>query len=224
MEIIPGLHQVDGVNGNCYVLVRDKLILIDTGLPRNHVKILAYIQSVLKRDPQEIQTIVLTHHHVDHSGTIPELKKVSGAQVAVHQDDVEFLTGKKSLPEPGGVIGLLLKFLYTFYPFTPIEPDIILNEGDIIAGLHCIHTPGHTPGSIYLVDHEAPVAFVGDTFIMKGATISGPPVGVTMNMPQALESVKKIALLDFDIMLCGHGEPLIPDASSKVAAFCKSLK
>ena len=33
MEIIPGIHQVDGVNGNCYIIVRDKLILIDTGLP-----------------------------------------------------------------------------------------------------------------------------------------------------------------------------------------------
>ena len=32
MEIIPGIHQVDGVNGNCYILVRDDLTDIDTGL------------------------------------------------------------------------------------------------------------------------------------------------------------------------------------------------
>jgi glyoxylase-like metal-dependent hydrolase (beta-lactamase superfamily II) len=224
MEITPGVHQVDGVNGNCYVLVQDHLVLIDTGLPRSHPKILTYIQSVLKRDPKDIKTIILTHHHVDHSGSLSELRKVSGAQVAVHVGDKEYLNGKKPLPEAGGVMGLLLKFLYTFYPFTPVEPDIILKENDIIAGMLCVHTPGHTPGSICLVDPEHRVVFVGDTLIMKGATIHGPPPGVTMNMPQALESVKKIALLDFDIMLCGHGEPLRPDASNKVAAFCKSLK
>ena len=224
MEILAGIHQVDGVNGNCYVLVRDNLVLIDTGLPRSHLKILDYIQSVLKRDPQDIETIILTHHHVDHSGTISELKKVSGARIAVHTADVGFLTGKNPLQGAGGTLGSSLKFLYTFYPFIPVDPDIILKENDFIAGLHCVHTPGHTPGSICLLDPKNRVVFVGDTLIMKGATICGPPPWVTMNMPQALESVKKIALLDFDIMLCGHGEPCRPDASKKVAAFYKSLR
>jgi hypothetical protein len=33
MEILPGIHQIDGVNGNCYILAGDGLTLIDTGLP-----------------------------------------------------------------------------------------------------------------------------------------------------------------------------------------------
>jgi hypothetical protein len=33
MEIVPGIHQVDGVNGNCFIIVRDELTIIDTGMP-----------------------------------------------------------------------------------------------------------------------------------------------------------------------------------------------
>ena len=40
MEILPQLYQVDGVQGNRYILERDGLVLIDTGLPRNSKKIL----------------------------------------------------------------------------------------------------------------------------------------------------------------------------------------
>ena len=39
MEIVPGIHQVDGVNGNCFIIVRDDLTLIDTGMPKNSAKI-----------------------------------------------------------------------------------------------------------------------------------------------------------------------------------------
>ena len=40
MEIVPGIHQIDGVNGNCFIIVRNGLTLIDTGgMPRNSAKI-----------------------------------------------------------------------------------------------------------------------------------------------------------------------------------------
>ena len=49
MEIVPGIHQVDGVNGNCFIIVRDELTIIDTGMPKNSTKIVKYIQDILKR-------------------------------------------------------------------------------------------------------------------------------------------------------------------------------
>jgi flavorubredoxin len=39
MKIVEGIHQVEGINGNVYLVEDDeKLILIDTGLPRNEKK------------------------------------------------------------------------------------------------------------------------------------------------------------------------------------------
>ena len=54
MEIVTGIHQVDGVNANCFIIVRDELTLIDTGMPRNSTKIVTYIQDILKRKPTDI--------------------------------------------------------------------------------------------------------------------------------------------------------------------------
>jgi len=65
LKIVEGIHQVKGINGNVY-LVEDgeKLILIDTGLPRSHKKIVNYIES-LGRKPTDVSMIVLTHFHID---------------------------------------------------------------------------------------------------------------------------------------------------------------
>ena len=45
MEIGPGIHKVDGVNGNCYVVELKNLIVIDTGMPGSGRKILSYIKT-----------------------------------------------------------------------------------------------------------------------------------------------------------------------------------
>jgi hydroxyacylglutathione hydrolase len=223
MEIIPGIHQVDGVNGNCYVIVRDKLILIDTGLPRNSKKIMSYIQDTLKRTPSDLSTIILTHYHIDHSGNVYELKNLSGAKVAVHEADADYVSGRKSHPAPKGGLGLLYRLLGMFFRSGFVEPDIRLKNGDTIAGLTCIHTPGHTPGSICLLDPVSKVLFAGDLLRYDGVKISGAPPQFTMDMGEAQRSIIMIAMLDFDILLSGHGIPLTSGAAEKVRNFAKSF-
>jgi glyoxylase-like metal-dependent hydrolase (beta-lactamase superfamily II) len=223
MEIIPGIHQVDGVNGNCYIIVRDKLILIDTGLPRNSKKILSYIEGTLKRTPSELSTIILTHYHIDHTGNVSELKNLSGAKVAVHEADADFISGRKPHPAPKGRLGLPFRLLGIFFKPIFVEPDIRLKNGDTIAGLTCIHTPGHTPGSTCLYDPVAKVLFAGDILKYDGEKISGAPPQFTMDMGEAQRSIKMIATLDFTILLCGHGIPLTSGAAEKVSIFAQSL-
>jgi glyoxylase-like metal-dependent hydrolase (beta-lactamase superfamily II) len=223
MEIIPGIHQVDGVNGNCYVIVRDKLILIDTGLPRNSKKIMSYIQDTLKRTPSDLSTIILTHYHIDHSGNVYELKNLSGAKVAVHEADADFVSGRKPHPAPKGGLGLLYRLLGMFFRSGFVEPDIRLKNGDTIAGLTCIHAPGHTPGSICLLDPVSKVLFAGDLLRYDGVKISGAPPQFTMDMGEAQRSIIMIAMLDFDILLSGHGIPLTSGAAEKVRNFAKSF-
>lgn len=220
MEIIPGIHQVDGVNGNCYVIARDGLTVIDTGLPGSSPKILSCIRDELRRQPSEIRTIVLTHCHIDHTGNVTALKTASGgAKVAMHEADAVYCSGKIPVPRPKGARGFLLRFLGMFMKPDVFPADILLKDGDRIDRLLCIHIPGHTPGSIGLLDEGAKVFFSGDILRLDGRTIEGPPAQFTVDMDQAGRSIQKIASLEFECMLSGHGVPLRTGASIKVREF-----
>ncbi|MGA2310032.1 MAG: MBL fold metallo-hydrolase [Candidatus Bathyarchaeia archaeon] len=224
MEIVEGIHKVDGVNANVYLIIDGgELAVVDTGMPKNAEKILDYVQRISQQS-SNISRILLTHCHVDHVGSAFELKRLTNAKVGVHEEDADFVSGKKTLPSPKGFTGVLFKAMSPFFKFKPVEPDTILQENDKVGRLTVIHTPGHTPGSVSLYDPERKVLFVGDTIRFANGKISGPQERFTLDMQQALQSVKKISRLDFDLMLSGHGDPLKPNASEKVKELSDSLE
>jgi glyoxylase-like metal-dependent hydrolase (beta-lactamase superfamily II) len=224
MEIVTGIHQVDGVNGNCYIVVRDHITLIDTGLPGSGGKILDYITGTLHRQPDEIRTIILTHCHMDHTGGVGVLKRAApGAKVAVHEAEAGFVSGEKAQPRLPGAKGMLLLILGKVMGPKPIVPGIILKDGDRIESMLCVHLPGHTPGSIGLLDEKSGVFFSGDTLRSDGKTVVLGPPDFTIDAGRELESIQRIAELDFDILLTGHGEPLREMASAKVWEFAATV-
>jgi len=224
LEVVEGVHQVDGVNANVYVLKNgEELVVVDAGMPRSTGKILSYIRK-LGMQPSSISTILLTHCHIDHVGSAYELRKATNAKVAIHANDADFLAGKRALPRPKGVAGSLFQVASPFFRFTKFQPDITLKEKDIVAGLKVIHTPGHTPGSISLIEPKRELIFVGDTLRYSEGKISGPPERFTLDADQMKLSIKKISELEFDTMLGGHGESLKLKASERVKEFYASLK
>jgi glyoxylase-like metal-dependent hydrolase (beta-lactamase superfamily II) len=223
MEIVAGIHQVDGVNGNVYILVRNGLVIIDTGIPGSGKKILSYIRDTLHRDPSEITTIVITHFHTDHIGGVRALKQaVPGLKIAIHEADAGYVAGTTSLPGYPGLRGLIAGLFSHLMP-SVFPPDILLKDGDRIAGLTCIHLPGHTPGSIGLLDGESKTLFAGDLLRWDGTSLSEGPRGFSLDVPASWESIRKIASLEFDTLLVGHGKPLRPDAAVKVREFAGKL-
>lgn len=221
MEIVEGIHQVNGVNANVYVVAEGKeLTVIDTGMPRSSGKVLNYIEK-MGRQPPDVSRIVLTHFHIDHAGGAHELRKRTNARLAVHEEDADFVAGRKSQTKPKNI---LFRAVSSFIKFTPVIPDIVLKENDKVGRLVVIHTPGHTAGSISLYEPERRVLFVGDAVRFTDGKLVGPPEQFTADMNRAIESIGKISRLDFDVMLSGHGEPLKPDASGKVKEFYASLK
>ena len=220
MEIIPGIHQVDGVNANCYIVIRDGLTIIDTGLPGSGKKILAYIRERLHRNPAEIRTIIITHFHLDHTGGVAALKEVvPDVKVAVGNEDGGYVNG--AIPEPvlPGLTGVLMR-LYTFIRRPcHFSPDILLNDRDRINGLLCLSIPGHTPGSICLLDETTKSFFCGDIFRSDGSSVTVGPQQFTMDLVREHESRYKIATLDFELLLPGHGVPLLHGASVKIREF-----
>jgi glyoxylase-like metal-dependent hydrolase (beta-lactamase superfamily II) len=226
MEIVEGIHRVDEASANMahsnvYLLIEgDELTVIDTGTAGNAKKIVDYVQKI-GRQPSNVKTIILTHCHMDHAGSVKELKDLTNAKVAVHEEDADCVSGKKPLPKPKNV---LFRAVSSFIKLAPVQPDIILKDNDKIGQLTVIHTPGHTPGSIALLDEGKKSLFVGDTLRFDGKQLSGASEQFTLDMKKAKESIGKMSALSFDVMLCGHGEPLKPDASEAVKKYYESLK
>ena len=225
MEILLGIHQVDGVNGNCYVLVREGLTIVDTGIPGSGKKIIAYIRDTLQRDPAGIRTIIITHFHMDHTGGIAALKEASPAlKLAIGRADAGYLDGTIPLPVYPGLRGILLRVAGMVMTPGLFTPDILLDDGDRIDGLTCVHIPGHTHGSIGLLDETTKAFFAGDILRYDGRTVAEGPALFTLDPAASHRSIRKIAALDFGILLPGHGVPLRPDASTRVREYAGTLE
>jgi len=224
MEIIPGIHWIEGITGHCYVVVNQELTLIDTGMPHKTKKILRYITDELQRTPSDLKTIILTHCDIDHIGNALELRNLTGAKIAAHPQDAEVIAGKKIRMTPKGGMRILFKLLGSLMRVKPFQVDILINDNDNLSGFSIFHMPGHTKGSIALYDAKRKVLFIGDTLGFRNGAVQGPSQSVTMDMKQAYRSIEKLKNLDFTVMLSGHGEPLRSNASTKVTEFIKQIK
>jgi glyoxylase-like metal-dependent hydrolase (beta-lactamase superfamily II) len=224
MEIVPNVHQIDGVNANVYLIINSKgITMIDTGLPGQIDKIKNYIDKIgIKYE--EINKIILTHCHIDHMGNVYELKQLTKAILYVHEKDAKYVSGKEKIPYPEALYNMLAQQMsQQNLTLNFVEPDCILKEGDIIEDYAVIHNPGHTPGSISLYNKEKKILFVGDEFRYINGVMQGPPEQFTPDMNQAIESMKKLVSLDFEIMLSGHGEPLTKNAAEKIQNYYATL-
>ncbi|MDA4129715.1 MAG: MBL fold metallo-hydrolase [Thaumarchaeota archaeon] len=227
VEITPGVHQIDGVSANSYLILEGdgSLTLVDTGTSAGGKKILDYMKNTLSKQPSDLKTIVITHAHIDHIRGALSLKKATGAKVAIHEQDAEFLARRKKLSTPRGGTGVLFRFFSIFFRALAMEPDIRLKEGDQIgASLKVVTTPGHTPGSLSLYDNQRKLVFVGDSIITRGGKLQGPPKQFTEDWSQAMSSIEKISSLDFVILLSGHGDPVKSGGTQKVREFSASIK
>ncbi|MGA8849985.1 MAG: MBL fold metallo-hydrolase [Dehalococcoidia bacterium] len=217
MEIIPGIHRVDGVRGaNAYLVIgEDETLAIDTGLPGNAKRIAAYVEG-LGKNLSSIKFIILTHADIDHAGSAAELKRMTGAKLAIHADDAPILRGKQSFKTIRGPLGLIVKLAMSFMRYHPAEPDIILSADSEIEGFRIIHVPGHTNGSI-CVYKPGKVIFAGDALRSDSRGNPKPPSRISsLNEAKARASLTTIAALDFDTLLTGHGAPIVNNASKKV--------
>jgi len=230
MELGRGIHLIPKIRGaNTYAVTEDlpgdhHVTLIDTGMPGNAAKIVDFVKS-LSKEPMASCTIVITHPDIDHAGSVAELKEKLGiAKVAIHEADAPRLAGEKPLREVRGLIGLLFKVMSPFMKFKPVMPDILLKDGERVDGLSVIHTPGHTQGSICLHSERLKAMFVGDALRTdRNGNPILPSAALAFDFEEAKKSVRKIASYEFELLLPGHGPPILADASKKVKELVASL-
>lgn len=218
-EVIPGVFQITHRGANVFVIVEDTLTLIDTGLKDGASHVLGFLQHI-GHSPEEISLIVLTHNHIDHMGGLAEIKKHSGAKVAIHKDDIGI---REHPPAADGryrePLAQIKSKLQSVFSILPEDVDIVLEGGeslDCLEGLDVIHTPGHTPGSISLYSQKHKMLFSGDLIRKRRKKLLLPPKMVCSDINEDLESIKKISHYEVEILCFGHGLPLRKDVKLRI--------
>ena len=216
-------EKIKGANSYLYISDNSEISIIDAGMPGNAFKILNQI-SEMGIFPNKIKYIILTHADIDHMGSVADLKHATGALVAIHEKEVSYLLGEKMRKLEGmigGIIGLIFRILFKFIKTQNIVPDITLKEGDFIGGLEVIYSPGHTEGSISLYNAEA-VLFSGDAIITDThSNIKGFKNRSASDTLEAAKTINKIKQLKFEVLLPGHGSPVLKNASDKLKEYSK---
>ena len=163
-------------------------IAIDTAIPS-----LAWIADELAVRDWTLKLIVSTHGHWDHIGDNAAVATHTGAEIAVHPLDRERLTN----PQP----------LYAPFDIPPSVLAVELAEGGVITfgqiRLRVLHTPGHTEGSVCLIDDDEGVLFSGDTLFAGAWGRTDLPGGDEDAM---VTSIARLTELEDHVgVLPGHG-------------------
>lgn len=185
-----------GIN-QCYIIRQQEgAIMIDGGPGQTQAfkKFKMYLNQYSVQ-PDELKLVVLTHGDFDHVGSVKSIKELTGAQIAIHENDKPNLEeGKFNWPPGTNAYGKILHFL--FYPilkgitFLPQKADIALSNDEFplygfgIEG-KVIHTPGHTQGSVSVLLDS------GDAFV-GCLSHSGFPFRRKPNLPIFAENMKQL--------------------------------
>jgi len=220
--IVPGVYLVPLGIVNAYLIDQDGLTLIDTGVPASESRILEAVHS-LGHQITDIQHILITHCHWDHSGSLQALKKASGAPAYMHPQDAAMVRLGQAMrpaqPSPGWLNRLAVRLFLTTRPATTIAAADIENEVNretelpVAAGIRAIPTPGHTLGHLaFLWPHHGGVLFVGDA----ASNLFG--LGYSLiyeDLSQGEHSLAYLASLNFNVVCFGHGRPVRHKAASR---------
>lgn len=159
---------------------------------------LELIEGAIAQVGMKPEKIVLTHGHIDHAGGAAELKERLGVPIEGPHEAERPLLDK--LAEQGQAYGML-----TARPVTPdrwlVEGDTVTMAGQTFDVLHC---PGHSPGSVALINRPQKFGFVGDVLFQGSIGRTDLPMGDHQTLIESIRT-KLLPLGDEFAFICGHG-------------------
>ncbi len=178
---------------NCYLVGDAAFVVVDPASPdaAERARLDAEIDARVAAGDR-LEAIVLTHHHHDHVGGVAHLAGRTGAPVWAHVDTARRVK-------------------------VPVARH--LEDGEVLPlgarRVEVLHTPGHAPGHVCLLDLECGAAVVGDMVAGVGTILVEPGDG---DMAQYLTQLERLADRAPAVLLPAHG-PAIGGAVSRLRAY-----
>jgi glyoxylase-like metal-dependent hydrolase (beta-lactamase superfamily II) len=200
-EIISGVYIIGGSNitsaddAAIYLIdFEGTLVLIDSGAGKSFSQIVRNIE-MIGLNPANISHLILTHCHIDHIGSVPFFNDRYGTKILIHELDAKAV-------ENGDTLKTAANWYGTIFPPTKVDRKLSSSHEILKFGqeeLHCLHTPGHTPGSIALyLDREG-------KRVLFGQDIHGPfNAAFGSDIEVWKKSMQTLLALNADILCEGH--------------------
>jgi glyoxylase-like metal-dependent hydrolase (beta-lactamase superfamily II) len=238
-EVAPGIHwfqlpitmEQSNLNYiNVYLIEGSKgYLLVDSGWNTDE-SFIALKKGMTKigADVKDISQILITHVHPDHYGMAGRIKKLSGAAIAMHHIEKDFIRPRyidmeellhltdrmlvaNGVPE-AEMVSLRDATVGLERYIVPTLPDRVLHDGETIATgkftFRVIWTPGHSSGHICLYEPDKKVLLSGDHILPKiTPNIGVHPQSIENPLGRYLKSLQEIRQLDVVLTLPGHDKP-----------------
>jgi hydroxyacylglutathione hydrolase len=187
IRLIVGPLQV-----NCFILADEKTkdaVVIDPGDDAKD------ILKVIADKGFKVKYIVNTHGHFDHVGANKAIKDATGAELLLHEGDALLLSSSTTQSAAFGMTSV-----------SSPAADRYVKHGDVITAgevsLKVLHTPGHTPGGISLL--EQGMVFTGDALFAGSIGRTDFPGGDLMTLLRSIKT-NLMTLPDDTKVFSGHG-------------------
>ncbi len=195
-EIFEDIYHIGDSGCSVYLVnthSEEGLVLIDCGMSLEMIKKI----TKLNLDPMEIKHCIITHFHIDHIAACYDLKQYNkNVNYYAHEFDAE------AIEEMGHDKETAAMWYGVKYQPIKLTKKLKGNLEILKFGIYefqCIHTPGHTPGSISIL-----IETKDKKKILFGQDLHGPIIPGVSNYDDYQNSLRKLLDLNADILCEGH--------------------
>ncbi|MFV1963316.1 MAG: MBL fold metallo-hydrolase, partial [Acidimicrobiia bacterium] len=203
----------------------ESVTVVDAGWPRDYGRVVASLEQI-GHSPASVDSILLTHAHVDHMGTAEKMRSLHGIPVKAHHEESELARGLRheaittakvisQMWRPSVLRFALISLGRGGTSVTPLTEIKTFQDGATLAtpgSPIAIHVPGHTSGSTAYHLENRGVLITGDALVTThlytqevGARVM--PADFNHDHELAIRSLDRLIDISANVVLTGHGPP-----------------
>jgi glyoxylase-like metal-dependent hydrolase (beta-lactamase superfamily II) len=206
----------------------DGVVLVDAGLDDDgHWANLEAALAGFGATVEDVRAGLFTHYHGDHYGLAERIRSRSGAWIALHEVEADLMARPVLAASVAAEVDRWFRRLGVESAYRPelvdvaltqqrrilarATPDEVLRHGDVVEvggeRFSIVHTPGHSPGHVCIVDEKRGLLFSGDHVLSETTpNVSIFPGTAGSPLGEYLDALDRVRQYDALRALPGHEE------------------